>query len=748
MGSIFDKAADVYRDFEVEGVPASGPNDPAKPDIRALFSLIDFGIAAAQAGITIVSTTADRDTFYATEANRGKLVYVNNNNGSATDAANGVYEYVGGAPRIAQSFYNGLAAVVQPLVTQATTASAMVNLAIDASLDTTRNLFDKTRRTLGFLNSDGSINANGGFFTSDYIPIQPSGQITANAPIVGSDSGYVVFYDAARVRVASAQNGSSDYAAGQTITAPSTASIRYVRVSAGTSSISPSALTVARGATALASYQAFGMIDRYAVAKAVQTILAPFGQRSIFDPAGIIDESLLNATDDTVAAAAGYYVTNYMPIFAGQSLIFPQAIPIGQPQYGIEWCDIDRVRIGSVNSPLSANTPYTAPAGTAYARCSVLKTDTPVSAFAAYVGTSIASTASAGPVVDASAAARYAETSLFAALARDTNLFDPARVTTAAYRNRRTGEIVSNPVAAFTHDMPLMPGQPVIFSINNPFSISDAGLAWLDAFGNIIGSIAPPLNAGTPYTPPANARAWFVNFPMDALPLPYFGVGSALPASYRGAGNADASLVKTWANKKWAMSGDSIVAQNLWAPTARDYMRVASYTNWGVSGSKMEDVLTGRSSANFTGLSVYGISSGTNNFGAQSPIGTASDAAGAATLWGAMLQNYNTILGWNPSLRFFMMTPLHRGDEFNLNGAGAPAISLRAYRDAIIEFGHRYGIPVYDQYSRSGIGPATFTTYMKQDDGFASLHPNATGGALIGRQIAPWIEALGSAAPL
>lgn len=119
MGAIKDQANSVYRDFVVDGVPASGQNDPAKSDIRDLFSAVDIGIAAAQAGIKIVATTADRDTYYATPANREKLVYVNNNNGSATDPANGVYEYVNGAPRIAQAFYQGVAAVVQPLVDEA-----------------------------------------------------------------------------------------------------------------------------------------------------------------------------------------------------------------------------------------------------------------------------------------------------------------------------------------------------------------------------------------------------------------------------------------------------------------------------------------------------------------------------------------------------------------------------------------------------------------------------------------------------
>lgn len=118
MGQIKDKSDDVYRDFKTAGVPASGPNEPAKSGIRALFGAVDVAVGAAQAGLTTVSTIAARDTFYAIEANRGALVYVNNNNGSATDPANGVYEYVGTA-RLAQSFYAGLAAVVQPIVEEA-----------------------------------------------------------------------------------------------------------------------------------------------------------------------------------------------------------------------------------------------------------------------------------------------------------------------------------------------------------------------------------------------------------------------------------------------------------------------------------------------------------------------------------------------------------------------------------------------------------------------------------------------------
>lgn len=97
--------------------------EPSREGTLAAFTELHnqavIALYAAAAGLTTVPTIAARDTFYATPENRGKLVYVNNNNGSATDPANGVYEYVSGAARLAQGFYAGLAAVVQPLVDDA-----------------------------------------------------------------------------------------------------------------------------------------------------------------------------------------------------------------------------------------------------------------------------------------------------------------------------------------------------------------------------------------------------------------------------------------------------------------------------------------------------------------------------------------------------------------------------------------------------------------------------------------------------
>jgi len=124
MGEIQTKASQVYRDFNTDGVQASGKYAPSKAELRSLFATVDLAVYAAQAGIAIVADTAARDTYFATAANQSKLVYVNNNNDADDDPANGVYEYVDGAPRIATGYYQGLASVVQPLVDDAETAAA------------------------------------------------------------------------------------------------------------------------------------------------------------------------------------------------------------------------------------------------------------------------------------------------------------------------------------------------------------------------------------------------------------------------------------------------------------------------------------------------------------------------------------------------------------------------------------------------------------------------------------------------
>lgn len=50
MGVVADKFNEAFRDHVVEGVPASGPNDPSKSDIRAVGGAIEIAIAAVGLG--------------------------------------------------------------------------------------------------------------------------------------------------------------------------------------------------------------------------------------------------------------------------------------------------------------------------------------------------------------------------------------------------------------------------------------------------------------------------------------------------------------------------------------------------------------------------------------------------------------------------------------------------------------------------------------------------------------------------
>lgn len=118
---------DTFRDA-VYGNPPSNSYKPSREGVvKAFGELYDLAVVAQQlatGGITPVSTIADRDAFYAVEANQSKLVYVNNNNGSSTDPANNIYEFVGGSARVAESFYRALALVVAPYVERAESAAA------------------------------------------------------------------------------------------------------------------------------------------------------------------------------------------------------------------------------------------------------------------------------------------------------------------------------------------------------------------------------------------------------------------------------------------------------------------------------------------------------------------------------------------------------------------------------------------------------------------------------------------------
>lgn len=130
MGQIRDQFDQAFRDYESDGVPASGPYEPIKADIRALGNFIEAAVSSAGTNLTAYATVAAMEAVEPDDA--GTLAYVYDNNGSPSDPLNGPYQWSGTDWEPAAWLYAQLAAIVQPLVDE---AEAAATAATDALAD-------------------------------------------------------------------------------------------------------------------------------------------------------------------------------------------------------------------------------------------------------------------------------------------------------------------------------------------------------------------------------------------------------------------------------------------------------------------------------------------------------------------------------------------------------------------------------------------------------------------------------------
>jgi len=129
-----DALAMAFRDFIVNGVPASGPNEPAKPEIRAAIEQIGAEIGAGMLDFEPYETLAAMNAD--TSQPIGRLGYVFRNNGVSTDVANGFYQWTGSFWEDAAWVLNAVAAAANPLIAQAiadTTLRVGDNTAVGAA---------------------------------------------------------------------------------------------------------------------------------------------------------------------------------------------------------------------------------------------------------------------------------------------------------------------------------------------------------------------------------------------------------------------------------------------------------------------------------------------------------------------------------------------------------------------------------------------------------------------------------------
>lgn len=115
-GQLRDLIRSTYRDFAIDGVPASGENHPDKAEIRyALGTVLENALSTIGAGIVKYATKAAMDAD--TTRGDGVIAFVQRDGPN-----NGAYQYYGGVWETADWYFDAVAGVVEPLVIAATEA--------------------------------------------------------------------------------------------------------------------------------------------------------------------------------------------------------------------------------------------------------------------------------------------------------------------------------------------------------------------------------------------------------------------------------------------------------------------------------------------------------------------------------------------------------------------------------------------------------------------------------------------------
>ncbi|VVQ25983.1 hypothetical protein PS928_06296 [Pseudomonas fluorescens] len=126
---------------------------------------------------------------------------------------------------------------------------------------------------------------------------------------------------------------------------------------------------------------------------------------------------------------------------------------------------------------------------------------------------------------------------------------------------------------------------------------------------------------------------------------------------------------------------------------------------------------------------------GTNDFGGNTPLGAFTDSSSAATFYGATRKFFETLLGWKPTIKIVMLTPLKRTST----GANTAGFTLLQYVDAVIQVAADYSAPVLDLHRKSGLNALNMMTWTS--DG---LHPTAAGQtALIAKPTMGFFDGIG-----
>jgi len=321
------------------------------------------------------------------------------------------------------------------------------------------------------------------------------------------------------------------------------------------------------------------------------------------------------------------------------------------------------------------------------------------------------------------------------------NLFDKDNVTNGFYLDSGNGNPVSDASFIISDFIKVSPS-------TNYFINSPNGILFYRADKTYL-TFAVTQNFTTP-SDCAYVRFSLTNAILNTIQLETGNVGTVYePFEYTLNKLFVNSELDRWRGKKVNFIGDSITAglfvgATLAYPTnVSKILHLKQANNFGVSASciskyvgKTDSLLERLTSLN-NGADLNVVFGGANDYRTGIPIGTIS-SVNEFEFYGALKALVSGILTQDPTARLCFITPFVDNETvFNIDYVNLAGHKLVDYVNAIKAVCERYSIPVYDNYSKSGINAITQSTYTS--DG---LHPNVLGHQYLAKQFSNFFNQL------
>ena len=193
----------------------------------------------------------------------------------------------------------------------------------------------------------------------------------------------------------------------------------------------------------------------------------------------------------------------------------------------------------------------------------------------------------------------------------------------------------------------------------------------------------------------------------------------------------------------WNAVGDSITEQHKYMDALKNAIGII-YTNDGLSSSTIavnDSYLTAQSivervcglngNTQYADADVWTVMGGLNDVIYSSTLGSLADTGSTfnnATVYGALQSIVENIMGRRAHPRLILITPTHSVRD--TYAKATYGITIAEIRQAFIDVGEYYGVPVIDMWALGGINAYNMQkpTNPTTSDG---VHPNDTGAALM-----------------